>query len=481
MPLTKKRLEDLSGQDLYIRAMYRSKEFPLVDDNGEVYLVPPGLSGRQSVKERKYLTGAAKGLTQHLNQHFLQGAIHHATNPVMRALKRKEAGGQRTLLGALTASARWTPNNMALAAKEFEVPCSAKMLLFLPEIFDRAILRKDPKFCYEYEGKDGKTRVGVKTPCPWCKSNKHVSFPDKSGLKAGKHRAIADYRASIPIYCHRIKCSNPQCRGNPSTAKGDDSDKVSSHTILGYSHGVLSLYPKELLQKYAQHLYTEAEDGGGGAIMFTSGLAFEVLRDETNFSELLRHMHDAFERSVSNSISAYVAFLKTQSADLNWPDFSVKNYRSVFGPPKSVDTIIQIFHKSFDLVFPYLQRDLFNRVPGDSIKMDGTFRFLSKTKNDKQSSEETKCLHVVWDQYGYVLSWAFSGPENDECFQRLNCHLRKRCERIDQRDGTKHVDAVKAAFSDTCCQRLEDPTLHWITVIWPSVPRALLVSSNTLA
>ena len=34
------------------------------------------------------------------------------------------------------------------------------------------------------------------------------------------------------------------------------------------------------------------------------------------------------------------------------------------------------------------------------------------------------------------------------------------------------MEAVKAAYSDTCCQGLKDPTTHWITQVFPNVPRA---------
>jgi hypothetical protein len=33
-------------------------------------------------------------------------------------------------------------------------------------------------------------------------------------------------------------------------------------------------------------MFTDAEDGHGGAVRFTNSLADEVLKDETNFSEL---------------------------------------------------------------------------------------------------------------------------------------------------------------------------------------------------
>ena len=78
----------------------------MLDDNGKIYL-GSGLSGRASVSGRQYLTGdTAKGkLRPHLDQYFPHGAVHHATDPVGRALKHKAAGGQMTLMGI--SSAKW--------------------------------------------------------------------------------------------------------------------------------------------------------------------------------------------------------------------------------------------------------------------------------------------------------------------------------------------------------------------------------------
>jgi hypothetical protein len=213
-------------------------------------------------------------------------------------------------------------------------------------------------------------------------------------------------------------------------------------------------------------MFADAEDGKGGAVMFTKTLADEVMKDETNFSELERHMDDAFNRSLDSIISSYVRFTKCQPSDIPWPDISMESFRNVFSPPK-IKKLIQIFHNAFDLIFPYLQRDLFSRVPGKSIKMDGTFQFLKKTRNDEQSSGKNTCLNVVWGEYGHVLSWAFDSSENAECFQRLNFYLRKRCEILGESPKN-----VRAAFSDTCCQGLKNPEDHWITDIWPGCKRA---------
>ena len=57
-------------------------------------------------------------------------------------------GAKRTAQSS-SGGGKWKHDNMLLAAKEFEVPASTKMLLFFPEIFDRDLLRKDPKFHFQ--------------------------------------------------------------------------------------------------------------------------------------------------------------------------------------------------------------------------------------------------------------------------------------------------------------------------------------------
>jgi hypothetical protein len=248
---------------------------------------------------------------------------------------------------------------MALAAKEFEVPAGTQMLLVFPEIFDRDLLLKDPRFCFSYKDDKGNPRIGVKTPCPWCLSNKHVTFTEKTGLKKGQHRTIADFRAKIPIYCFIASCNSPDCIGNPAKAKGDSTDKVSAHTFHCYEPNVFANYPAALRKKYDKNLFTAAKDGSNGSMFVTEELCSEVLKDETNFAALTKLMDDAFERKVRHSVDAYLQFIKLQSPDdsTEWLDFGIANFEKVFKPP-SAATIKLIFVKSYQLIHPYLVQDL---------------------------------------------------------------------------------------------------------------------------
>ncbi len=64
------------------------------------------------------------------------------------------------------------------------------------------------------------------------------------------------------------------------------------------------------------------------------------------------------------------------------------------------------------------------------------------------------------------MSWAFSGSESDNVYQRLNYFLLKRCERL------KCAAEVKYAFTDTCCGGCKDRSAHWFAKCWPSAKEA---------
>jgi hypothetical protein len=82
-----------------------------------------------------------------------------------------------------------------------------------------------------------------------------------------------------------------ECTGDPKSKNkdGDNVDKVSSHSIYCYEP-----YPLELLQKYSHLIHADASDEANGSIFVTKDLCAEILRDETNFTELTRHMKENF-------------------------------------------------------------------------------------------------------------------------------------------------------------------------------------------
>ena len=456
----------ISGLNHYIRRLYSKGFFPKVDKNGAVYTTAVGASGRKAGANKEFYKGS--NLLRHLEEHFPCGFIHHATAPEGRALKHIQRSTQlpfsfNPTKAGTVATKPWPYDRCCLAAKEFEVPRSAPMMFFMPEIFDRDILIQQEQFHYKYTDENKQPCIGLKTPCPYCKTNDFVTL-EKSGYKAGYHRSIADYRTSIPVFAFEITCNNPTCSG--ANQSSDGAEKASAHTVLGYMPQVLELYPAGLRDRYKQWLFQVVGDGKTRATMYTENLAHEILRADVNFSQMAEDMVLAHERAKDNAILSYISFLKTQQA-IRWPEFDTKAFDSVFAPP-SRNVLNKIFFQSFEIVLPHLQRDLFNRTPGRRICWDGTFRYMSRTMSNPNSPGTNKCLLIVYDGHGRVLSWAFDEIENDECTQVLLWFIKKRCERI----GIGHVEAVVAAHSDTCCQGLDDPTKHWITRIYPNVKRA---------
>jgi hypothetical protein len=344
----------LSGLDLYMQALYKSRPFPGVGNDSSIYLnLSATARGNAAVANRKYFNTSA-ALAAHFALHFPQGAMHTVSSPEVRALAHKVENPLTTMFGV----SPWSEEQKQLAAKEFEVPSGTRILLMFPEIFDRDILLKDLKFHCKYTDIKGKPQTGVKTPCPWCNSNAHVVFSDNAGYKGGQHCTVADFWAKIPIYCFIAICKSPTCIGNPKTAKNDGRDNTRDHSFHCYEPRVFSQYPVELQEKYGKHLYTNCRDGADGSMFVTEELCSEVLKDETNFSELTRHMEVAYEQNLRQTITAYVCFIKPQltPAGTAWPDFGVANFEYVFKPP-SASTLKDVFNKAFQLVYPFLKQD----------------------------------------------------------------------------------------------------------------------------
>ena len=461
---------DLSGLDRYMRRLYGQEWFPKVDENGLVYLPgKPGLKGKQALKERRTFRAEPK-VEQHLKQHFQQRAIHTVSEPEFRARLHK-SGGQQTIFGkALNSS--YSAVALKKAASEFEVPSHTRMLIVFPDIFDRDILLQHKQFRHEFTDKETLQKlVGVKTPCPWCGTNKFVHVDGKTGQREGAVRTIACYRTRIPIFAGIAKCSNLECSGNPNDPRqaGDDSDKVTVHTFQLNTAKVWQSYPPELRECYAPLMFTEAADGDKGQIFVSEDLCNELLKDDVTLSRTHRAMQESFQRHKTRAMAAYARFMEleklTVKGPMSWPEFNSSSYDKIFAPP-GYDKLSRVFDSCFDLIYTHLQRDLFSRSPGKCIKWDGTYDFAKKTKNDPLAEEEINVLCILFGQFGHIVSFAFAEGEGSNVYQRMNYFLKQRCDRL----GTSHE--VKFAVSDVCCEGLRDPAAHWVVGMWPGVERA---------
>jgi hypothetical protein len=167
----------------------------------------------------------------------------------------------------------------------------------------------------------------VKTPCPWCKSNKYIKYSNRSGYKSDI-RAIVGLYEKIPILCPIPECENKDCRGNPKKGAGDDSDKCGNHTFHLYLPEVWNSYPPELRERYECHIFTQVADGKNGELFVTEELCMEVLKDKTIFAELERDLNDSFERATARAVKAYANFTESPDAStsMQWPDFDTASF-----------------------------------------------------------------------------------------------------------------------------------------------------------
>jgi hypothetical protein len=454
---------DMPGICQYVRSLYSAKWFPKLEKETNRVYVTSGV-GRASVKNRQYLQG--DDLQVHLKRYFPHRPIHHATLVSDRALnhKHKQGCGQAQIRFGREEDI-WNEEKMRLCAKEFEVPTGTKILLAFPDLFDRDILRKHVRF--QIRDNAGKV-VGVRTLCPYCLSNKHVEMTGRSGYKDSV-RTIAGYKERIPVICPIGYCNSPTCGGDKSDPS--DQDLRSQHSFHVYMECCWKHYPDELKERYEAILWRDVSTGDQGQTFVTEELCCELLHDSTIISKMAADMKDSFRRFKRCAISDYLRFIEDQGGNsTHWPDFGSAPFDKVFLPP-SRDTLGNIFDAAFELVYPYLKRDLFMRTPGRFIRWDATFDFAKKTMGDEESGEEFNALVILFGEYGHILLWAFAGAEGGTVYQQLHYFLKKRCEhrgRVEKKaDADCYVNQVEYGYSDVCCEGLIDPWQHWFLKIWP--------------
>ena len=146
-----------------------------------------------------------------------------------------------------------------------------------------------------------------------------------------------------------------------------------------------------------------------------------ILRDDIQFSKAAVELQSTYEHNLYIAQRNYVNFTKhkpTKPGD-QWPDFNHKNFEAFFAPPKA-PKLKEIFHAGFDLLFPYLQRDLYHRSPGRFLRFDGQYKVAMKTLDDDQSEEETRVLLVMCGEFGHVIGWIFCRAEGSKNYQNLS-------------------------------------------------------------
>ena len=231
-----------------------------------------------------------------LRDSFPQGYVHHVSDPSYRALIHKYGGTttngmkQLTLFGNSVKA--WDTISMKKASSEFEVPVGTKILIINPDVFDRDILINYPEFRFEHkDSSTGKKSIGIKTPCPWCKSNEFVKLNDATGYRINGTRTVAGCKEMMPMISIIGECSNPTCGGSRAR---DSSDNCGVHQFTLSDVKTWNNYPLELRRRYGKMIHREVADGKDGE-MFVSGQSCMDFRAHTRnaqksrFFSLLRH------------------------------------------------------------------------------------------------------------------------------------------------------------------------------------------------
>jgi hypothetical protein len=154
-----------------VRRLYGQPWFPKLDENGLVYL--PGKAGARGwqAKNSKVVFLDQDSVNRHLKQHFPQRGVHTVSEPEFRANIHK-SGGQQTRFGK-SISKFASAAALKKAANEFELPSNTRILIVIPDLFDRDILLQYPQYCHKFKDTTtNKFLTGIKTPCPWCLTNK---------------------------------------------------------------------------------------------------------------------------------------------------------------------------------------------------------------------------------------------------------------------------------------------------------------------
>ena len=454
--------------------------FPKINDQGKIYLVKKGLHGQQAKKASQTLSELE--VEQHIEKWFASHPYYDIANPEIRALSCK---GQGT----------WTAETIREASDCFYVPAGLRVAIIWPDLFDRDVLKNHELF---------KTQAGgVLTPCPFCRSNKFVKLLSFNVQKYQRRarRAVHVDGCNIPMIGPIMSCSSEKCVGKmPSTEKAKASwnrtdERVREHSFLVWSKSCFEMYPLEVRRKY------KAVASGIGTnndkhTIATQALSMELLDDRNTFANVAARLWRHFEIVWLQARDRFTDFVIAHGrdpitrSDLRqgffvsggggartedaaravpaWPDLSEDVFAGENAPPKE-NAIEALFYIEYNIVKPFLLRDLFSRLPTPFISWDATFEIAGRTMTDILADGGTqKAIAIIYDQYGRVLTYGFIDSEKPLHWKRLMYFLRQRCERR----GPQHANVVRYGGSDLCCENCNDRSAHWFVESWPKATEA---------
>lgn len=194
---------------------------------------------------KKGLLSTGKGQLGSLEfkQTFTHGPLHIISSPWERARQCNTSG-------------KWASTEEVSNAKQ-EFLLRGEVLLMYPEVIEsmRRSLEMDPRWQCDAGG----GKVGVRAPCPFCKTNAHVD-PSTKGFEATMHghdpTSIEDIFGEIYRLSRVYLCSNPECpevtpRVSLMTCLCMQALQVKRNegkaaTFRMYTEGMLELMPRDV-------------------------------------------------------------------------------------------------------------------------------------------------------------------------------------------------------------------------------------------
>jgi hypothetical protein len=463
---------------------------PKINQHGQFYKIPRGASGRAATKQ-----DIISDADRHIKELFPQYPFHHLKNPDIRA-------------SAIKVQGIWSTETKIKAMREFTVPEGLRFLVICPELFYRDYLERDAKFAVIKSGKC----VGVLPPCPHCSTNANVFFKEWTGSKGdqGVRMTIETDGERHPVIHATWLCKNLECYGAKKTTTKETTttttmktpssfEKATFHSFSTLTDAVWNIYPEPIRQAYNRHLggldtdisTTLASRALCHHLITCAETPTNIARDMENYYKFVRLRMDeqyrAFiDREKAKSLAVTRDTGKITSHFLNknassaqaskgetwndWPKLDYE-YMGKYFAPLSVQTLVRLLRREYDLVKSYFRRDILSRHADEILRWDGTYKLMMKTMDSPDSEMETKVLLIVMGKLGHVLFWAFAEQEDMKSWQRINLLLAKRSMHIDPTGALAKL--VVHAYSDTCCgDSPKDPTKHWLGWIYPNVKRA---------
>ena len=294
------------------------------------------------------------------------------------------------------------------------------------------------------------------TPCPHCQSNKFVEFhkfscEHKSIKKALNGQLTQDIVIGVQCMC---KAQHPSGPHGVCDTKG--------RTFMSYTPTIWKSQPESIRRRHSE-CFVDLEDTTTN-LLLSPAFSDRLLFLRGNFQPFVGSMQAEHKRMAIAAATAYTDFCKDQRlsqpkecpatmapdhresrCNQLWPAFDEKLVLSFFVCP-SRTTITRMWETLCRRVEPHLLRDLFGRLPGGFVRLDGTYETMKKTMNCPDAEAENKCLVVVMGECGHIVSYAQCEAESELVSQRLLFFLRKRMERL---GGMPEVNKVIAACTDT--------------------------------